>query len=147
MLANKRTTVVVALIAGCLLALSAYLVVTKVILHARIALAEEQIDIFYAMRDKAAVSSPDEAAACLEYLVGYYPSGTKQVTGSRLDLIVERVRRNVAEEIISDVRVRAGSEQAALLRKLTATLAPIENHNPRMQTDAAVKGDGGDEGE
>jgi hypothetical protein len=129
----------VALVIGCLALLCGYVLVTKVILHFRIALAKEQIDIFYEMRDKAAGSSPEEAAAYLEYAVGYYPSGTKQVAGSRLDRMVERVRRNVAEEIIANVRAHSGDEQASKLRKLLGEYMPAEDHAQRTQPDAPAE--------
>ena len=58
----------------------------------KIAMAEEQVKIFDSMRLKALESSPREAAECLEYVQNYYPSGSKQVAGSRLDSIVESAR-------------------------------------------------------
>jgi hypothetical protein len=45
-----------------------------------------------------------------EYAVGYYPSGTKQIQGSTLDLLVERVRGCVAREIIANLRARTGQD-------------------------------------
>lgn len=60
--------------------------------------ADEQTQIFDEMAAKAAESlrqsPPDVRAAIgyLEYMHNYYPSGTKQTTGSRLDRIVERSR-------------------------------------------------------
>jgi hypothetical protein len=54
-------------------------------LSLRVAFADDQIQIFDEMRTKALRSSPSEAVNHLEYVVSYYPSGTKQISGSRLD--------------------------------------------------------------
>ena len=60
------------------------------------------------MRVKALQSSATDAADCLQYVVNYYPSGTKQPTGSRLDRIVERERKQVIGEIINYLRIKTG---------------------------------------
>jgi hypothetical protein len=46
----------------------------------------------------------------LEYVVSYYPSGTKQTAGSRLDKIVERARQSTIREMISALRKRSGQD-------------------------------------
>jgi hypothetical protein len=65
----------------------------------RVAMAHDQIEIFEEMRLKASTNSPQEAAECLQYVQNYYPSGTKQPSGSRLDRIVETARSNAVREI------------------------------------------------
>jgi hypothetical protein len=57
-------------------------------------------------------SPPDTQAAVgyLEYAHNYYPSGTKQVRGSRLDRIVERSRSLAELRIIQMLRVVTGQE-------------------------------------
>ena len=72
--------------------------------------ANEQTEIFDEMRAKALQSHPDNAVKYLEYVVDYYPSGTKQVQGSRLDRIVERARQNAIREILAYLRVKTGKE-------------------------------------
>src|SRR5260370_215588 len=75
--------------------------------------ANEQTEIFDAMRDKAIHSHPENAADYLQYAVTYYPSGTKQVQGSRLDRIVERARQNAIRDILADLRVKTGKDLGA----------------------------------
>jgi hypothetical protein len=70
-------------------------------------LAEEQTAIFEQMRQKTAASHSADAGY-LEYVVNYYPSGTKQVRGSRLDRIVELARQSAVREIIAILRTRTG---------------------------------------
>jgi hypothetical protein len=62
------------------------------------------------MRVKAAQSDPSEAVPYLVYALSYYPSGSKQVKGSRLDRIVERARDNAVSAIIADLRKRTGQD-------------------------------------
>ena len=61
-------------------------------LKIEIAFAEEQTRIFDDMLQKVLDASPSGAAEALAYVVNYYPSGTKQRNGSRLDKVVERAR-------------------------------------------------------
>ena len=79
-------------------------------LKVHVALASEQTQIFDEMRTKAAQSSPAGAAGCLQYVVNYYPSGSKQETGSRLDRIVERERTLAVRDIIAYLRVKTGQD-------------------------------------
>lgn len=75
-----------------------------------IAFAEEQTRIFDQMAASAQESldqsPPDVYAAVsdLRYLHNYYPSGTKQNTGSRLDKIVERSRAQAETRVIEKLR-------------------------------------------
>ena len=62
------------------------------------------------MRLGALRSDPAEAAGCLEYVVSYYPSGTKQEAGSRLDRMVERERALALRDILSYLRVKMGED-------------------------------------
>ncbi|MEE8450380.1 MAG: hypothetical protein V3R99_00645 [Thermoguttaceae bacterium] len=82
----------------------------------RIAFAEEQTQIFEGMREKARDAlnedPPDvqSAVISLQYAYYYYPSGTKQAKGSKLDRVVERARDSCAREIISMLRVSTGED-------------------------------------
>lgn len=76
----------------------------------QIAMAEEQIQIFDLMRTKALAASPREASECLEYVQNYYPSGTKQKVGSRLDKIVELARAASTREIITYLQIKTGKD-------------------------------------
>lgn len=71
----------------------AYLIFQYGRLSLEVAFAKEQIGIFETMKTKGA----DQAS--LEYVMNYYPSGTKQRTGTPLDKIVETARSNAMIEI------------------------------------------------
>lgn len=60
--------------------------------------AREQVGIFHEMIEQAR-ANPSDAHGCLEYVRNYYPSGTKQVEGSKLDQIVEGCRSHAIAEI------------------------------------------------
>ena len=63
------------------------------------------------MRTRALqATSPSEIAGALEYVVGYYPSGSKQCAGSRLDRVVERHRTAVVRDIIAHLRRTPGKD-------------------------------------
>jgi hypothetical protein len=75
-----------------------------------VAFASEQTQIFDEMRTKALQSDAAGAAGFLEYVVDYYPSGTKQQTGSRLDRMVERERAQAERDIIAHLRIQTGQD-------------------------------------
>ena len=80
-------------------------------LDVRTRLAAGQTTSFESVRDKALRSTrPEEIAACIEHTLGYYPSGSGsgQPTGSRLDHIVEGVRRTAVEDMIGHLRAVSG---------------------------------------
>jgi hypothetical protein len=62
------------------------------------------------MRDDACKGSAERAAECLEYVVNYYPSGSKQDSGSPLDEVVETSRRLAIENIITCLRLKSGKD-------------------------------------
>jgi ABC-type phosphate/phosphonate transport system permease subunit len=74
------------------------------------AFAEDQTRIFDDMRQQALQSDATGAAESLGYVVNYYPSGTKQRAGSRLDKVVERERASVTHDIISYLRQKTGED-------------------------------------
>ncbi len=79
-------------------------------LKIRVAFASEQTQIFEEMRTQALQSDATGAAGCLEYVVGYYPSGSKQETGSRLDRMVERERALAVRDIVAYLRTKTGQD-------------------------------------
>ena len=83
------------------------------IIKARVAWAEEQTALFQKMLDTALPGDAHIAAECLGFLDGYYPSGSKQVTGSRLDRIAERERTRVSRMIIDHLRSQTGQDLGA----------------------------------
>jgi predicted metal-dependent hydrolase len=61
--------------------------------------------IFDAMQTQSHQSTtPRDIAESLEYVAHYYPSGTKQEAGSRLDRVVERHRKAVVRDIVEHLR-------------------------------------------
>ena len=79
-------------------------------LQLEVAFAEDQTRIFDDMRQKALQADAVGAAEFLEYAVNYYPSGSKQRAGSRLDKVVERERAFVTHDIISYLRQKTGED-------------------------------------
>ena len=73
----------------------------------RLRFAAEQIRTIIDLKTTAIQSStPDKY---LQALRNYYPSGTKQVEGSKLDFIVETVRTNAIHEIMT-ARARTSND-------------------------------------
>lgn len=73
--------------------------------------ADEQIRIFHLMQNEIYQSKdPYDMAVKLNYIVSYYPSGTKQEKGSRLDCIVETVRKNVTSDVINFLKRSTGKD-------------------------------------
>jgi hypothetical protein len=77
----------------------------------QLAFAIEQTEYFEETRVKALQQGdPTKAAVYLHSILGYYPSGTKQVMGSQLDIIVERARQSAIREILADLRKKTGKD-------------------------------------
>ena len=79
-------------------------------LKIRVASAYEQTQIFDEMRTQALQSGTADAAGFLEYVIGYYPSETKQEKGSQLDRIVERERSFAVRDILAYLRSKTGDD-------------------------------------
>ena len=106
----KKATITLSVVALLLLVISVLFAFSYGSLKLRVAFAHGQIDVFDSTRSKAMNSTPIEAAGYLEYAANYYPSGTKQVPGSRLDVIVETARSNAVREIIGYLRQKSGKD-------------------------------------
>jgi hypothetical protein len=89
-----------------LITFAAYREIEHGITGIHIAFADDQTAIFEEMLEKVERGDIGEAANSLAYVVNYYPSGTKQVIGSRLDRVVERARRSALREIIASLRIK-----------------------------------------
>jgi hypothetical protein len=98
---------------GCLLIVAGGLAYQVVELRVQLRLANEQVKIFDSMRLKAIAASPKEAAECLQYVQNYYPSGSRLVTGSQLDEVVESLRASVMREILCELRSRTAVDVGA----------------------------------
>lgn len=108
--AYKRLTISLGVICVGLLVLCGLLSWNHGWLTIRVAWAGEQTKIFDEMRTQALQSDPAGAARCLDYVVGYYPSGSKQEAGSRLDRMVERERTLTARDIVAYLRTKTGED-------------------------------------
>ncbi len=106
----KRLTIVLGVACVGLLVLCGSLFWSHGWTTIRVAWASEQTKIFDEMRTQALGSDSADAAGCLKYVVGYYPSGSKQETGSRLDRMVERERALAARDIIAYLRTKTGED-------------------------------------
>ena len=103
--ALKRLAVALCVLCAVLLMGSGFLSWRLGWLSVQAAFADEQTKIFDDMRTRALQSTaPPDIASHLEYAVRYYPSGTKQRVGSRLDRVVERHRSAVMRDIIGHLR-------------------------------------------
>ena len=85
----KRLTIALGIVCAGLLVLSGCLFWSYGWLKIRVAFASEQTQIFDDMRAKAIQSDASDAARCLEYVVWYYPSGSKQEIEAQLRTSVE----------------------------------------------------------
>lgn len=109
--ALKRLTVALGVFCVVLFVGSGFLFWSYGWLHVQAAFADEQTHIFDEMRTRALQStSPPDIAGSLEYAVFYYPSGSKQRTGSRLDRVVERHRTAVVRDIVAHLRRTTGQD-------------------------------------
>lgn len=107
----KRFTIALGVLFAVLLVGSGYLLWRYGHLQLQAAFAEEQTRIFEEMRTQALQSAaPHSIAGSLEYVVTYYPSGTKQSVESRLDRVVERHRTAAVRDIIAHLRRTTGED-------------------------------------
>ena len=106
----KRLTLVLVFACAGLLVLSSASFWQYGLLKVQVAFANEQTQTFEEMRTRALQSDVADAVGCLEYVVFYYPSGTKQDTGSRLDHIVERERAIAVRDILEHLRATTGED-------------------------------------
>ena len=111
-----RNRIVMMIVLVLLTGAVVYEAVQRRIQSIEIELARDQCQIFREMADKAAAAllrdPPDtkEVIQCLEYTHNYYPSGTKQCSGSKLDSIVENSRRQAEQRIIDALESATGSD-------------------------------------
>jgi hypothetical protein len=109
--AFKRIAVVLGVFCAVLFVGSGFVFWNYGWLHLQAAFADEQTQIFDEMRTQALQSTaPPDIAGSLGYVVNYYPSGSKQRTGSKLDRVVERHRTTVVREIIAHLRLTTGDD-------------------------------------
>ena len=71
-----------------------------------VASAVDQIEIYDSMALQSNNATVEDIISHLELTVKYYPTGTKQKTGSRLDKIVENNRAKSIEKIIEILKTK-----------------------------------------
>jgi hypothetical protein len=109
--AFKRLAMVLSVFCTLLLFATCVLYWNHTVLRVQAAFADEQMQVFDQMRSRALESiSPPDIAGFLQYVLMYYPSGTKQRTGSKLDRVVERHRTAVVRDIIAHLRRITGED-------------------------------------
>ncbi len=109
--ALKRLVIVLGALCAVLFVCSGFLFWSYGYLHLQAAFADAQTQIFDEMRTQALQSSaPPDIAGSLEYVVTYYPSGSKQRAGSKLDRVVERHRTAVVRDIVAHLRSSTGQD-------------------------------------
>jgi hypothetical protein len=85
--------------------------VSYAVLESQIAFAEGQVATFSAIKASAVKSTnPKDISGQLEYIINYYPSGTKQSAGTRLDRIVENARSNAIADVLDRLRATTGRD-------------------------------------
>ena len=109
-LGNRRLTIALGIAYVGLLILYGYLFRSYGSLKIQVAFASEQTQIFEEVRTRALQSDVAGAAGCLEYVVGYYPSGSKQEAGSHLDRMVERERALAERDIVAYLRTKTDKD-------------------------------------
>lgn len=111
-----------------LCALAAFFAVKYATLKLRVAFADGQVRIFEDMKATAnATTDPRKLSGQLEYVVNYYPSGSKQVTGTQLDRVVEAARSNAIAAIIGRLRAATGKDLGNDSEKWLKEYPPSEN--------------------
>ena len=112
----RRSTVILVALTLVLFAVVAWHFVSDGWSSIQLSFADEQTEVFADMAVEACnsleQSPPDVRAAVgfLQYAHNYYPSGTKQTAGSRLDRIVERSRLLAELRIIAMLKGTTGKD-------------------------------------
>lgn len=99
------------ILALLMLVYAVWMHISLTLLEIRLSFAKEQIAIFTQMANDARTADVPEATRALDSIVGYYPSGTKQETGSRLDAIVEMSRNLAIRCTITRLRELTGEDR------------------------------------
>lgn len=108
----RRAAIVLGL-ACLLLSVSCVMLWVEVtLLKIRAAFAVEQVQVFDWSLETARKTdaTPKNLVDSLEGVVQYYPSGTKQITGSRLDRLVEHARQSAIREIMARLQDITGED-------------------------------------
>ena len=108
---KTRVVIFVGFAIAALCAMSAKLCWDYALISLHVEFARDQVEIFSEALERAERS--DSVAAMMaerDYISTYYPSGTKQERGSKLDLIVERFRAACLRQIEKRIQDAKGPE-------------------------------------
>jgi hypothetical protein len=86
------------------------------------------------MREEGIKEEPSECISNLEYIINYYPSGTKQIEGHRLDQIVETARAGAVREVISYLREKTGKDFGDDPQVWLDAIKPLQESQPHTNT-------------
>ncbi|MCK9316228.1 MAG: hypothetical protein M0Q48_08815 [Verrucomicrobia bacterium] len=100
----------------------------------RVAMAREQVMIFEYSRDEGIKKEPAECISHLQYIINYYPSGSKQIEGHRLDQIVETARAGAVREVISYLREKTGKDFGDDPQVWLDAIKPLQESQPHTNT-------------
>lgn len=95
-----------------LLAICISLMIEITALKIRLSMAVEQINIFESLRESTEAEdiSAEKMADNMAGVIEYYASGTKQISGSRTDRLVEYARQLVIRDIISRLKEKTDAD-------------------------------------
>jgi hypothetical protein len=134
---SRRSIWILSALLLLVVGLAGYWYVRHSWLHVQTAFAEEQTLMFEECREKASqCSRPEDITAFIRQTLVYYPSGSKQRTGSHLDGIVERTRRLAVADMIGRLRLTTGLDlgndpQAWMDRFLENESRPVHTEKHR----------------
>lgn len=122
---KKRVLYIVAsLISASLVIYSVNVTIKHFSLVLDVCFALEQVEVFHAVKEqiKSGNDNRKEIASQLNYIINYYPSGTKQEKGSRLDRIVESARKDVLEDLIIFLKGKLNEDYGSVPEKWVESL-------------------------
>lgn len=101
------------IIAFPFLVLSGGVLYSHIMLSLQIAYAEDQVKVILDTLQEAEEGDLAEKRECLKYIQHYYPSGSKQQTGSRLDRMVEACRHYAVNKI--EESINGGHDSSSIV--------------------------------
>jgi len=104
----RRGVIALAALACGAICLAVWCLVRYAALSVEVGLARERVQVIAYATDRALRGTPAEAAAHLEYVLGYYPPGQGRSAGAELDAIVETHRRVCTRQIIEHLKRTTG---------------------------------------
>lgn len=126
---NKKRLIVLGILLALTCAALAFCFISWSVLRLRVSFAEDQTAIFEQMRFRAETADVVESVKCLQYVIAYYPSGSKQATGTKLDQIVERARENCIQQMIQMLREKTGKDLGDDPQRWIESLREFEHEN------------------